>query len=419
MATVFLVILVLGLLVFRQNIVVLLLAVTAYIHLVWGDGQIEYLVEDMWISLSSEALLSIPMFLIAGNIMTQGAIAQRLIRIMVLISGPLPGGMGVATILSCAIFAAISGSSPVTLLAVGTILYPALLEQGYDKRFALGAITAGGTLGIVIPPSIPLIIYGLATEQSISDLFVAGVVPGLVLTAALAAYSLWTNRHLPSKRFDLRAFAAALREGIWSLLLPFILLGGIYSGYFSATEAAAVALLYALFVEVVIHRELGLADFRDTTISTARMLGMLFPIIAVALSLKSLLTIMRVPHELTEWVTEFTTNKVMFLVLVNLLLLLVGCFFDVISAILILAPLLLMPAMALGINPVHFGIMMVINLEIGFLTPPIGMNLFVAMTAFREKFRTVCLSVLPFVVLIISVLMLVTFFPQLSLYLLH
>ncbi len=419
MTVVFLILLVLALLLFRQNIVVLLLAVTAYIHLIWGDGQIEYLVEDMWISLSSEVLLSIPMFLIAGNIMTQGAIAQRLIRITVLITNPLPGGMGVATILSCAVFAAISGSSPVTLLAVGTILFPALIDQGYDKRFALGSITSGGTLGIIIPPSIPLIVYGLATEQSISDLFIAGLVPGLVLTSALACYSLWVNRHLPARPFDWKALAGAMREGIWSLLLPVILLGGIYSGYFTATEAAAVAVLYALFIEVFIHRELGWAEYKETTISTARMLGMLFPIIAVALSLKSLLTIMRVPHELTEWVTDLTTNKILFLLLVNLLLLFVGLFFDVISAILILAPLLLMPATALGIHPIHFGVMMVINLEIGFLTPPIGMNLFVAMTAFRESFRTVCRAVLPFVAIIICVLMMVAFVPQLSLVLLE
>jgi C4-dicarboxylate transporter DctM subunit len=373
----------------------------------------------MWISLSSETLLSIPMFLLAGNIMTRGAIAQRLIRIMVLLTDPLPGGMGVATVLSCAVFAAISGSSPVTLLAVGTVMYPALIEQGYDKRFAIGSITSGGTLGIIIPPSLPLIVYGLATEQSISDLFIAGIVPGLVLTAAFAIYSFVVNRRLPSRRFDSKALAHALREGLWSMMLPVILLGGIYSGLLTVTEAAAVGLLYAIFIEIAVHRELRLADFKATAISTARMLGILFPIIAVALSLKSLLTIMRVPHELTEWITDLTTNKIAFLLVVNMLLLVVGLFFDVMSAILILAPLLVMPAAAFGIDPIHFGIMMVINLEIGFLTPPIGLNLFVAVTAFRESFRTVCFAVLPFVAITFGVLMLVAFVPQLSLFLLR
>ncbi|BCH28415.1 hypothetical protein MesoLjLc_03450 [Mesorhizobium sp. L-8-10] len=414
MAAIGLLLLALLLLVLRQNIVVLLLAIAGYVHLVWGDGRLEYLVEDMWISLGSEVLLSIPMFLIAGNIMTRGSIAKRLIRITTLLTDPLPGGLGIATILSCALFAAISGSSPVTLLAVGSVLYPALLAQGYDKKFALGAITSAGTLGIIIPPSIPLIIYGLVTEQSIADLFIAGIVPGLVLTAMLAIYSYWVNRARPSKSFDGAAFLSALREGIWSLMLPVVLLGGIYSGYFSPTEAAAVALAYGLLVEFFIHRELTFADFRATTLDTARMLGMLFPIIAVALSLKSILTIMRVPHELALWMTDVTTSKVAFLIAVNLLLLVVGCFFDVISAILILGPLLLPPAVAFGINPIQFGVMMVINLEIGFLTPPIGLNLFVAMTAFREKFQLICVSVLPFAAVILAVLMLVAFVPELS-----
>ncbi|MDX5412059.1 MAG: TRAP transporter large permease subunit, partial [Rhodobacterales bacterium] len=168
---------------FRMNAVVLLLALVAYVHLVWGDGRLEYLVEDMWISLDNDLLLAIPMFLIAGNIMTRGSIAKRLIRVTMLATDPLPGGMGVATVLSCALFAAISGSSPVTLLAVGAILYPALREAGYSKRFSLGAITSGGTLGIVIPPSIPLIVYGLVTEKSVADLFIAGIGPGILLTA--------------------------------------------------------------------------------------------------------------------------------------------------------------------------------------------------------------------------------------------
>jgi len=198
------------------------------------------------ISLDNELLLAIPMFMIAGNIMTRGSIARRLIRIATLITAPLPGGMGVTTILSCALFAAISGASPVTLLALGAVLYPAVQEAGYSKRFALGAITSGGTLGLIIPPSIPLIIYGLVTENSVADLFMAGVGPGILMMTVLATYSWWVNRHLPSNSFDLPAFMAALKDGIWSLLLPVILLGGIYTGYFSPTEAAAAALAYSL-----------------------------------------------------------------------------------------------------------------------------------------------------------------------------
>lgn len=415
MAGVFLLLFILGLLALRQNIIVILLASAAYVHLVWGDGYLEYLAEDIWISLDNAILLAIPMFLLAGSIMTRGSIARRLIDLAISVTKPIPGGLAVATILSCAIFAAISGSSPVTLLAVGTILYPALLENGYEKRFALGALTSGGTLGIIIPPSIPLILYGIVTENSIADLFIAGIIPGLMIAGVLAFYSYWKNRDMEPQKFDLGEFLVALKRGGWSAMLPVILLGGIYSGYFSATEAAAVALVYALFVEICIHRELKLIDFFHTAVDTAKLLGMLFPIIAVALSLKTILTIEEVPDNLALWITEVTSSKIAFLLAVNMLLLIVGCLFDVMSAILILAPLLMVPAAAYGVNPIHFGVIMVINLEIGFLTPPLGLNLIVAMTAFRENFVEICKAVLPFIALILGVLMVVTFVPQTAL----
>lgn len=411
--------LVLLLLAFRQNVILILLTATAYVHLVWGDGRISYLVDDMWGSLNNEVLLAIPMFIAAGNVMTRGSIAERLIEVMRVLTQWLPGGLAVATILSCAVFAAISGSSPVTLLAVGTILYPALLREGYSRSFSLGALTSGGTLGIIIPPSIPLILYGIVTEKSISDLFTAGIMPGLLLTAVLGIYALWINRHLPSKPLEFLAIAGSLRRGIWALLLPVVLLGGIYTGYFSATEAAAVALGYALFIEIFVHREMRVRDFFNTSVETAKLLGTLFPIVAVALSIKSLLTVEQVPHALAEWIGTIVTDPVTFLLAMNVLLLLVGCFIDVISAILILAPLMLGIAETYGINPIHLGIIMVINLEVGFLTPPVGLNLIVATTAFRESFFLVCRAVLPFIALILAVLMIVTFVPDLSLFLIR
>ncbi len=419
MAAVFLLLIVLLALALRQNVIVILLGAAAYVHLVWGDGRLEYLAEDLWISLDNSLLLAVPMFLLAGNVMTRGSIAQRLIDLAVSLTKPLPGGLAVATILSCAVFAAISGSSPVTLLAVGTIMFPALIENGYPKRFALGALTSGGTLGIIIPPSIPLILYGIVTETSIADLFIAGIIPGLMIAAALAGYSLWINRNMPASRFDPREFTTALARGGWSALLPVILLGGIYSGYFSVTEAAAVALIYALFVEICIHRELRLVDFYHTAVDTAKLLGMLFPIVAVALSIKTILTIEEIPDQLALWISSITDSRIAFLIAINLLLLLVGCLFDAISAILILAPILLVPAVAYGIDPIHFGIIMAINLEIGFLTPPLGLNLIVAMTAFRERFLDICRAVLPFVAVILAVLLVVTFTPATALLLLR
>lgn len=407
---------VVAMLLLRQNIILILLVAAAYVHFFWGDGQITYLIEDMWAALDSEVLLSIPMFMLAGATMSTGSSAQRLIEVVRAFTEWLPGGLAIAAVLSCAIFASISGSSPVTLLAVGTVLYPALKEAGYDKRFALGALSSGGTLGIIIPPSIPLIIYGIITETSIADLFLAGIIPGLLLTFVLSGYGFIRNRHIAGVPFSWTRARHALKEGIWAVLLPVILLGGIYSGYFAPTEAAAVALFYALFVELFIHRELGFFQFFGIFKYTAQLLGSIFPILAVALSLKSLLAIEGIPQDFALFLQETFTSKIGYLLAVNVALLIVGCFVDAIPAILILGPLLFAGAHAFGIDPVHFGIIMVVNLELGFLTPPIGLNLIVAMTAFKEKFSTVVKSVLPFLFLMMGVLLLVTFIPQLSLF---
>jgi C4-dicarboxylate transporter, DctM subunit len=401
----------------RQSIVLMLLVAAAYIHLLWGDGRIVYLIEDMWSALDSEVLLAIPMFMLTGATMSTGSSAQRLIDVVSAFTEWLPGGLAIAAVLSCAVFSSISGSSAVTLLAVGTVLYPALKDAGYDKRYALGSLASAGTLGIIIPPSIPLIIYGVITETSIADLFLAGITPGLLLTVALSFYGFWHNRDIPPKPFSAPKAMEALKEGIWALLLPIILLGGIYSGYFAPTEAAAVALAYALFVELFIHRELGFLSFFGIFKYTAQLLGTIFPILAVALSLKSLLAIQGVPQEFAVFLQETFTNKVTYLLAVNVALLIVGCFVDAIPAILILAPLFYAGAAAFGIDPVHFGIIMVVNLELGFLTPPIGLNLVVAMTAFREKFSMVTRSIVPFLVIMLIFLMVVTFVPRLSMWL--
>ena len=409
------ILLLLFLLGFRQPIVLVLIGLTAYVHFVWGDGQLTYLIDDMWTALSHEALLAIPMFILAGSLMARGSIAERLIQIMRAATTWMPGGLAVAAILSCAIFAAISGASAVTLLAVGAVMYPALLKDGYSQTFSLGALAAGGTLGILIPPSIPMIFYAIVVEKSIVDMFVAGLLPGLLLASVMSVYVLIVNRHIPAQRFDPIALLSALRRGFWALMLPIVLLGGIYSGYFSATEAAAVAVGYALFVETVIHRELSLRDFGHVAKETATLLGTLFPIVAAAISLNLLLTAERVPQELATMVAANVESRVAFLLMVNVLLLIVGCFVDTMSAIVILAPLLLPMAEAFGIDPIHFGIIMVINLEIGLLTPPLGMNLIVAMTAFKANFGTVVRGALPFIALMIAVLMLVTFIPAISL----
>ncbi len=419
MAALILVAIVLALLALRQNIILILIVAAGYAHLVWGDGDLTYLIDDIWTSVNRDVLLAIPMFVLAGNIMTRGSIAARLIGIMRALTQWLPGGLAVATILSCATFAALSGSSPVTLLAVGAILYPALLESGYDRKFALGALASGGTLGVVIPPSIPMILYAIVTETSISDLFIAGIIPGLLLTGVLSIYALAANRHIASRPFSIADLTQSVRQGVFAMMTPVILLGGIYSGLFSATEAAAVAVGYALLVEIFIHRDLRARDFFDIAVDTSRLLGTLFPIVAVAISINLLLTAEQVPQNLARWMAEVVTEKWMFLILLNVFLLIIGCLIDIGSAILMLAPLLLPIAMAYGIDPVHFGIIMVVNLEIGYLTPPIGLNLIVAMTAFKEPFLLICRAVVPFILLMLLVLAAVVWFPQLSLMLIR
>jgi C4-dicarboxylate transporter DctM subunit len=407
---------VLALLILRQPLLVILMSVAAYIHIVWGQAKLDYIIEDMWVGLDKEVILSIPLFILCGNVMTRGSIAQRLINILASITRPLPGGMAVACVLSCAVFAAISGSSIVTMLAIGSIMYPAMRQAGYNLNFTLGAIMSGGTLGIIIPPSIPMIIYGLVTETSVTDLFAAGFGPGILLTVVLSIYSVWVNRHMPTERFDFAHFKKAFRNGIWSAMMPVILLGGIYTGYFTATEAAAVALCYAMLVEVFIHRELKFSDFYKVVLDTSKLGGSLFPVLAIALSLNIILTEHRVPQMLVTAIQGYITSPLMFMLIVNLLLLLVGCLMTTGEAILVLAPLLAPVAAAYGYDKVIFGLIMILNLEIGYLTPPVGLNLIVAMSAFKQPFGRLCIAAIPFILLMMFCLALVIWQPWIAMY---
>jgi len=414
-----LVALVLLLLLLRQPLVVILLSIAAFVQIAWGKGQLDYILEDMWVALDKELILSIPLFILCGNVMTMGSTAKRLIRIMAAVTQPLPGGLGIAAVLSCGIFAAISGSSIVTMLAIGTVMYPAMRAADYDNRYALGTIMSGGTLGIIIPPSIPMIIYGLVTEASVVDLFLAGVGPGILLLLVFSAYGFWINRKMPARRFDVDEFTTACREGVWAAMLPVILLGGIYSGYFTATEAAAVALLYALVIEVWVHKEMKLKDFYRAVLDQSKLGGSLFPVLAVALSLNIVLVEHRVPGQMVEFMQGFIGSPLMFMLLVNILLLIVGCLMTTGEAILILAPLLMPVAEAYGFNKVLFGVIMILNLEIGFLTPPVGLNLIVAMSAFKQPFGLLVRSALPYIVLMLGCLAIVVWQPWIAMYLVN
>ncbi len=402
--------------------------------------------KDMFEAVKKEELLAIPFFVLAGNIMTQGTIAERLVGVAKAMVGKMPGGLGVASIAACVVFAAISGSSPVTVIAVGGIMFPMLVKDRYPEDYSLGVLTSAGSLGIIIPPSVPMIIYaimvsgaGLAgaadgeevTTISPNDLFIAGIGPGLFIAGALLAYTLYQTR--PTRKdIDivepqlkggyLPNLLGELRRSIWSLLLPVIVLGGIYGVLgplrFTVTEAAAVSVVYALFVELVVHREMKAKKLLDVLADSGVMMGSLFLIIVLAIAFNKFLAAEQIPQEAAQAIKSAVTEPWQFLILVNLFLLALGCVMEIISAILIVAPLLAPIAHDFGIDPIHFGIIFIVNLEIGYLTPPMGINLFVASTVFERPVVKVIRSALPFLLLMLFCLVVITAFPSLSLMLL-
>jgi C4-dicarboxylate transporter DctM subunit len=404
------------LLLLRQPVLVLLIGALAYAYLVWGDTPLRFMVLDAWDALNREVLLSIPLYLLAGNLMSRGSMADRITTLMQVVTAPVPGGLALSAVLACALFAAMTGSSTVTLLAVGAVLYPALLAAGYDRSLSIGVLCAGGTLGIIIPPSIPLILYGVMTGTSIVDLFRAGVGPAMVLVGLMGAYVLWRCRGMPRGEFPGRR-RDALRRSIGALIAPGLVLGGIYSGYFTATEAAAVAVAYTLLLQVFFYRELSWREVGETIFDTTRLIGSLFPVLMLAVCLNMFLTFQQLPEQWVAQLLGLVDSAGSFLLATNLALLLTGSLVDIGSAILILAPLLQPVAAQLGFDPVHFGIMMIVNLEIGYLTPPMGLNLIVAMGAFKASFGEVCRAALPFIGLMLLGLLVVALLPSLSLFL--
>jgi C4-dicarboxylate transporter DctM subunit len=295
-------------------------------------------------------------------------------------------------------------------------LYPALTQAGYSKRFSMGLLATGGTLGIIIPPSIPMIIFAIMAGVSVVDLFKAGVGPGLLLMTLLGAYAVWRAPKSARSPLDGKEVITALKAGVLSLFMPIMILGGIYSGFFTATESAAIAVLYALIVEIFIHREFKFSQLKIVAVETAETLGLLFLILILAVSLNKYMTIEEIPQMLVDLISQNVNSKLGFLILVNIVLLIVGCFMDAMSAILVLAPLLTPMAQHFGVDPVHFGIIMIVNLEIGYLTPPIGINLFVASGMFKESIGEVVKSVAPYLIVMLIGLALICAIPEISLF---
>lgn len=376
------------------------------------------LARNMFRVLDQDALLAIPLYVLGGVIMSGGGMGRRLVSLAKAMLGWAPAGLAIAAVLACVVFGAVSGSSPATVVAIGMVMYPAMLKAGYDDRFTQGLLSSGGSLGILIPPSIPMVVYAIMVPAaSVSALFMAGVVPGLLIAAVFAAYSVFVGvrEHVPRTSLDLKALGAATREAIWSILLPVIVLGGIYSGLLTVNESAAVAVVYALIVERYIHKELRWREIPRLVSQSAVEMGVILIIVMIAAGFSQYLTFAGVPDTLTGWLKRTIDSPIAFLISLNVVLLIAGCLMDSISAILILSPILASAGAAYNIDPVHLGIITIVNLEIGYLTPPFGINLFVASALFEQPLGRVLRGVLPFIVLMLICLVLITFVPDISL----
>jgi C4-dicarboxylate transporter DctM subunit len=365
-------------------------------------------------------LMAIPFFILAGAFMTTGGVARRMIRFAIATVGHLHGGLAIASVMACVLFAAVSGSSPATVVAVGSIVIAGMVRAGYTQGFAAGVICNAGTLGILIPPSIVMVVYGAVTETSVGALFMAGVVPGLLLGLVLmvAIYIVARVRNMPRQpRASLGEVLTAGRDSIWGLLLIVIILGGIYGGVFTPTEAAAVAAVYAFAIAVFVYRDIGMRQVPEVLIEAAKVTIMLMFIIANALLFAHVLTTERIPQAIAEQIIAWNMSDWQFLIVVNILLLVAGAFMEPTGIILILAPILFPIAMQMGIDPVHLGIIMVVNLEIGMVTPPVGLNLFVTAGITKMSIGQVVRAALPWLMILLVYLVFITYVPIVSLWL--
>ncbi len=381
-----------------------------------------YIATVAFTSIDNFPIMAIPFFIAAGIFMGAGGLSKRLLRLADELVGGLAGGMALASIATCMFFAAISGSGPATVAAIGTLTIPAMVERGYSKLYAAAVVAAAGAIGVMIPPSNPFVVYGVAAQASVGKLFMAGIVPGLLTGFALmgTAYVIarkngWRGE---SRQFSARRIGNAIWDAKWALLVPIIVLGGIYGGLMTPTEAAAVAAMYGLLVGVFVYRELNFSSLYRCCVESAQTSAIIIMLMAMATIFGNVMTLEQVPERIAAAILAFTSNKIAILLMINVLLLWVGTFMEALAAIVILTPILLPLALKIGVDPIHFGVIMVVNLAIGFVTPPVGVNLFVACGITKEKIELVSRAAVPFIITMLIILMLVTFWPQLSLFLL-
>jgi tripartite ATP-independent transporter DctM subunit len=371
-------------------------------------------------------LLAIPLFTFAGYLLSESDAPHRLVRLTEALLGWIPGGMAFVALTACALFTAFTGASGVTIVALGALLYPALREAGYRESFSLGLVTTSGSLGLLFAPALPLILYAVVAQQlgvgdniSVDDMFLAGILPGLLMLVILLAWGLWSGRKLPLKRFTLSEAGAAIREAAWEIPLPIILLGGIYSGFFALSEAAAVTAVYVLIVEVFIYREIPLRQLPGVMREAMLLVGGILVILGLSMASTNYLIDAGVPNRLFDWLHAHVEEPLTFLILLNVFLLLLGTMLDIFSALVLMVPLLLPVAVQYGIDPVHLGIIFLANMQIGYFTPPVGMNLFIASYRFDKPITEIYRATLPWFAILFGAVLIITYWPTLSLALLE
>ena len=397
------------------------------------DVPIESVALKLFTGIEKFEIMAIPFFILAGNFLTHGGVAKRMINFCTSMIGHWYGGMGLAGVLACALFAAISGSSVATVVAVGSIMLPAMVKQGYPKEFGAGVITTSGALGILFPPSINLVMYSIATagmngvgpngepvgSASVGQLFIAGIVPGLCLSFLLGLTTWWRAKKFDYPRMPKATWAeryTAFRESMWGLLLIVVVIGGIYSGKFTPTEAAAMAAVYAFFIAVFVYKDLKLSDVPKSLLGAAAMSSMLLYIVTNAVLFSFLMTSEQIPQSMAAWMTSQGFGLVAFLLLVNVILLAAGNFMDPAAIVLIMAPILFPVAVKMGVHPVHFGILMAVNMEVGLCHPPVGLNLYVSSGITKMGITELTIAVWPWLLTMIGFLLVITFWPGLTLW---
>ncbi|MGF1682461.1 TRAP transporter large permease subunit [Photobacterium minamisatsumaniensis] len=385
-----------------------------------GTLPVDYLAQIAFSSIDSFPIMAIPFFIAAGMFMGAGGLSKRLLNLGDEIVGALPGGMALASIMTCIFFASISGSGPATVAAIGTITIPAMIARGYDKYFAATVVACAGAIGVIIPPSNPFVVYGVSAQVSIGKLFIAGIIPGLIMGVALMVVAYLISKkngwYGEVRERSLKTVMSAAWQAKWALMVPVIVLGGIYGGIMTPTESASVAALYGLFVGLCIHKELTFKSLWSSTQDAAGISSVIIMLMAMATIFGNIMTIEQIPEYIAESILALTSNKLVILLMINVFLLWIGIFMEALAAIVILTPILLPLVLAVGVDPVHFGVMMVMNLAIGFVTPPVGVNLFVASGIANVSISGLAKSIWIYLLVMISVLLLITNIPEISLF---